>query len=85
MIFLRVRLCSTAFRTVRKYNALSKALKFWMDQSFAHQNSEGLVETTIEAGQTVELEALRRFPHHTAVLHRVRAHCKQEDQSEAWK
>ena len=67
------------------YNALSKALKFWMDQSFAHQNSEGLVETTIEAGQTVELEALRRFPHHTAVLHRVRAHCKQEDQSEAWK
>jgi hypothetical protein len=42
-----------------------------------YQHSEGLIKPPIEARHAVEMEALGGFADHAAVLHRVRAYCKQ--------
>jgi hypothetical protein len=45
-------------------------------EKVVYQHSEGLIKPPIEARDAVEVEALRGFADHAAVLHRVRAYCK---------
>ncbi len=42
-----------------------------------YQHSEGLIKPPVEARHAVEVEALWGFADHAAVLHRIRAYCKQ--------
>ena len=45
--------------------------------TYTYQHSEGLIKPPVEARHAVEVEALGGFADHAAVLHRVRAYCKQ--------
>ena len=46
-------------------------------EKVVYQHSEGLIKPPVEARHAVEVEALGGFADHAAVLHRVRAYCKQ--------